>query len=193
MIKKLFEISELSLGQPIRDKIENDPIGDYYIVQMKDVDKDDGISKTSLFRINLKGKAAPKHLKMGDILFVSRFFRESSPYGVLIDEEVSNLVAAPTFYIISVNREVVKPEYLHWYINSEFHGGKFFKTNAIGSGVLNAPKSVLGELPVILPSLEEQNRFVKLINSIKEEKKIMNQLTEKRKQFLREVVNQFNK
>lgn len=193
MIKKLSEITEIYLGQPIRDKIDNEPKGDYFIVQMKDVDKESGIEQKSLYRTNLKGRTEPRFVRRGDLLFVSRVFRGSLPYSVLVNVDLPSLVAAPTFHILSVKNEIVRAEYLHWFINSEAHGGKFFKVNAMGSSVLNIPKSVLNDMEVIVPSLQEQDRFIKLIQAAKQEEKIMASLIEKRKLYMSEAINQFIK
>lgn len=193
MIKKLSEITEIYLGQPIRDKIENDPKGDFFIVQQKDVDKESGVNQPTLYRTTLKGRAEARLVKNGDLLFVSRVFRGTLPYGVLVNVDLPNLVAAPTFHIISVKKEIIRAQYLHWFINSEAHGGKFFKVNAMGSSVLNIPKSVLNEMEIIVPPLHEQDRFIKLIEAAKQEKEIMASLIEKRKLYMSEAINQFIK
>ena len=193
MIKKLSEITEIYLGQPIRDKIDNEPKGDYFIAQMKDVDKESGIDKKSLYRTNLKGRTEPRLVRKGDLLFVSRVFRGSLPYSVYVNIDLPKFVAAPTFHILSVKKEIVRAEYLHWFINSEAHGGKFFRVNAMGSSVLNIPRSVLNDMEVIVPSLQEQDRFVKLIQAVKQEEEIMASLVLKRKLYMSEAINQFFK
>jgi restriction endonuclease S subunit len=192
MIRKLSEVTDIYLGQPIRDRIENDPSGDYLIVQMKDVDKDAGIKTDTLYRTHLKGRTNPRLIRKGDLLFVSRVFRGSLPYSVLVGEDLPNLVAAPTFNILSVKKERVRPEYLHWFINSEAYGGRFFKQNAMGSSVLNIPKHVLSEMEIVVPPLPEQDRFVSLIQAAHREKKIMEAIAEKRRAFMDGIIKKFN-
>jgi restriction endonuclease S subunit len=192
LIRKLSEITDIYLGQPIRDKIVNDSDGAYRIVQIKDVDKEFGVDLDTLYRINLKGRTGPRLLKMGDLLLVSRVFRGSLPYSVLVDVNLHNLVAAPTFHILSLNNKVVRSEYLHWFINSEVHGGKFFKQNAMGSSVLNIPKNVLSDMEIVLPSLQEQDRFIKLIQAVRREKEIMQTLLEKRRVVMDGILTKFS-
>lgn len=184
MIRKLSEITDIYLGQPIRDRIDNTPSGKYFIVQMKDVAKDSGVKVDELFKVNLKGRIGPRLVKKGDLLLVSRVFRGSLPYSVLVDVDLPNLIAAPTFHIVSVNKEVVRPEYLHWYINSEVYGGRFFTQNAMGSSVLNIPKNVFSEMAIVLPPLDVQDRFIKLIQAASREKEVMLALVENRRVFL---------
>lgn len=191
MIRKLSEVTDIYLGQPIRDRIENTPSGEYLIVQMKDVSKDEGVKTDGLYRIHLKGRTGPRLIKQGDLLFVSRVFRGSLPYSVLVNTDIPNLVAAPTFHILSVKQDRVRAEYLHWFINSEIHGGRFFKQNAMGSSVLNIPKNVLSEMEIVLPPLQEQDRFINLIRAATREKQIMQALIEKRRTFMDGILNQF--
>jgi restriction endonuclease S subunit len=159
---------------------------------MKDVDKETGVKLESLYRIHLKGRTGPRLIRKGDLLFVSRVFRGSLPYSVLVNTGLPNLVAAPTFHILSVNEKRVRTEYLHWFINSEIHGGRFFKQNAMGSSVLNIPKNVLSEMEIILPSLQEQDRFIKLIQAARREKEIMQTLVQKRRAFMDGILNKFS-
>lgn len=192
MTRKLSEVTDIYLGQPIRDRIENTPSGDYLIVQMKDVDKETGVKTETLYHTNLKGRTGPRLIKKGDLLFVSRVFRGSLPYSVLVNADLPNLVAAPTFNILSVNKDLIRAEYLHWFINSELHGGKYFKLNAMGSSVLNIPKGVLSEMEVMLPPLQEQDRFIKLIQAANREKEIMETLVEKRRAFIDAVLTKYS-
>tara|TARA_R110002049_G_scaffold209537_3_gene380435 strand:- start:12 stop:593 length:582 start_codon:yes stop_codon:yes gene_type:complete len=191
MNKKLSEISDIYLGQPIREKIENKDSGEFFIVQMKDVSRDSGVNVKSLYRTNLKGRVGPRIVKKGDLLFVSRVFRESLPYSVFVNADIPNLIAAPTFTILSVDNKIILPEYLHWFINSESHGGKFFKRNAMGSSVLNIPKNVLSEIDIFVPPMEVQKKLVKLIQATNREKEIMKALSEKRMALNEALLNNF--
>ena len=193
MTKKLSEISNIYIGQSIRDRIVNMPDGDLYIIQIKDADKTEGINQHTLYKMRFKGNSPPRYIKKDDLLFVSRFFRNSQPYSVLVNLDQPNVIAAPNFYIISVNQEVARPEYLHWYLNSEAHGGKFFKAHALGSSALNVSKANLGELPVRLPPLEEQDRFIKLIYAAKKERELMNSIAQKRQNYLNEIITAYAK
>jgi restriction endonuclease S subunit len=191
MIVKLGELTQIHAGQSIRDKIENTANGDYYIIQIKDVDSLLGVKKSSLYRTNIKGKGVPKLVKRGDLLFVPRVFRESLPYSVVVNLDLPNLIVAPTFYILTVNQELIRTEYLNWFINSDAHGGKFFKKNAMGSSILNIPKTVLLEMDIIVPPLSVQDNFIKLMVAAKKEKEIMDQLCQKRVAFIDEAINQY--
>ena len=53
MVKKLGELAEIHVGQSIRDKIENVEDGEFFIVQMKDVVRGQGVNESSLYRTNI--------------------------------------------------------------------------------------------------------------------------------------------
>ncbi len=192
MNTKLSKISDIYIGQSIRDRILHEAGGDHRIVQIKDVDRESGINLETLYRINLKGRIPPRLIKKGDLLFVPRVFRESLPYAVLVNADLPNLVAAPTIFILSVNHDKVRAEYLHWFINSEAHVGRFFRQNAMGTSVLNIPISVLGELDVVLPPIAEQDRFIKLVHAANKEKEIMKTLVEKRQVFMESILKTYS-
>lgn len=189
MIRKLGDIANIHIGQSIRDKIENVEDGEFFIVQMKDVARGRGINEASFYRTNIKGK--PRLVNKGDLLFVPRVFRESLPYSVPVVTNLPNLIAAPTFYIISVDENLIRAEFLNWFINSETHGGKFFRKNALGSSILNIPKNVLTEMEIVVPPLEKQVLFIKIIEAAKREQELMENLTAKRNSLMNEVINQF--
>jgi restriction endonuclease S subunit len=189
MVKKLGELAEIHVGQSIRDKIENVEDGEFFIVQMKDVVRGQGVNESSLYRTNIKGK--PRLVKKDNLLFVPRVFRESLPYSVLVTTEIDNLIAAPAFYIITADEHFIRAEYLNWFINSEVHGGKFFRKNALGSSILNIPKNVLLEMEIIVPTISSQDQFIKIINAAKREQELMEELIAKRNSFLNEVINNF--
>ena len=85
----------------------------------------------------------------------------------------------------------MRAEFLHWYINSEVHGGRYFKKNAMGGSVLNIPKAVLSEMEVVLPPLADQDRFIQLIHAANREKEIMKSLVAKRSALLDEALGKF--
>ncbi|MBF0314308.1 MAG: restriction endonuclease subunit S [Oligoflexia bacterium] len=191
MITKLGNLVEIHAGQSIRNKIDNIANGDYFIIQIKDIDRHIGVNLPSLYKTNMKGKGTPKLVKKGDLLFVPKVFRESLPYSVVVNLDLPNLIVAPTFYTLSVKPSLIRTEYLNWFINSGAHGGKFFKKNAMGSSILNIPKTVLTEMEIIVPPLPVQDNFIKLMAATKKEKEIMDNLCQKRIAFIDEAINQY--
>ena len=179
------------MGQPLRTRVRNDPAGRFLIVQMKDVSITQGIIPSRLSRINLKSNSFPRLLRRGDILFTSRSWRKTAPFSILVEEDLDNLIAAPLFYIIRVKDKSLRPEYLNWYINSDIFGRKFFMRNAMGSGVLNVPKSILGKMEIIVPPLKAQDTLIGLMALLDGERRAMRLLSEKRNKLINSIIKNF--
>jgi hypothetical protein len=132
---KLSEIAEVFSGQSIRGAIDKNTNGLYKIVTSKAISED---RELKLFRcptIDLSSESSkPKLILRGDILFVLKFHKTSTPYSVLMNATCKNLVCSPSFLVIRVNHEIVLPEYLDWWLNSSEQMTKFYRANTKGNG-----------------------------------------------------------
>ncbi len=193
MIRKINDLADIYPGQSIRGKINHKPGGEYCIVQMRDVSPSRGFQKANLCRMDLKS-GTPKLIKKGDLLFISKTGPGTSPFSIVVKEEIKNLIASPLFYIIRVKSKEVHPEYLSWYINFSSQSRRFFKKNAMGTMVLNVRKETLSEMEVILPPLSIQETFVELIKLASKEHQIMDKIYQKRKQLMNSIItNSFSR
>ena len=173
-------------GHPLRGSIENTPDGEVAVVQMKDVDPERGLDKGQLYRINLSGRKKPDYLRPGDILFIGRGYRI---FAVLIDEDLAHTVAAPHFFILRTKPEKpVRPAYLAWYIN-HIRAQRYFLKHVAGTALPQINRTTLEELPVILPPLQTQDLIVNAHRGRLKEKKILETLIAKKKQFLDEILD----
>ena len=187
MIRKINDLADIYTGQSIRGKISHKPSGEYCIVQMRDVSPQKSFKKADLCRMDLKS-GTPKLIKKGDLLFISKAGLGTTPFSIVVKEEITNLIASPLFYIIRVKSNEVHPEHLNWYINSSSQSRRFFKKNAMGTMVLNVRKETLSEMEVILPPLPIQETFVELIKLVSKEHQIMDKIYQKRKQLMDSII-----
>jgi len=84
-----------------------------------------------------------------------------------------NVIVSPLYNVFEVNTSIAKQEYLSYYFKSRLVSD-FINTFAKGTVRLNVPLSTLGEFPIPVPSLSEQQRIVSeldLLSSIIEKKK----------------------
>ena len=169
------------------------PDGRFRLVQMKDVALGRGIERSGLYRVNFKDRAKLRLVRKGDILFVARAALGSCPYSVLVEEECDNLVASSLFYIIRADTKLVLPSYLNWYINAASWGEKYLRKHAVGTAVLNIPKPVLVEMPVVLPPLDVQRKLAAVVALIDEESRLATALTQKRQRVVETIVSDFIK
>src|SRR5450759_1625059 len=141
----------LMAGHPLRGSIDHTPGGEVAVVQMKDVDPEGGIQKDRFYRVNLTGRKQPDYLRQGDILFVGRGYRI---FAVLVDEDLTQTVASPHFFILRVKPEnPVRPDYLAWYIN-QTRAQRYFSKHVAGTALPHINRQTLEDLPVILTPLQ---------------------------------------
>ena len=80
----------------------------------------------------------------------------------------------------------MNPEYLAWYIN-QTPAQNFIQSHARGSGILLMPKKDFQEMEIDLPPLETQHSIVKLDRLQQKEKRLLQELAEKRSQLIQAV------
>ena len=188
-INNLDKLADIFPGQSIRKGVRNDENGRFSLIQMKDVSIEDGIKGKGLYKINLSKGSNPKLLQVQDILFISRAWRGTTPFSVILKEEIPNLIAAPFFHIIRVKDEQpVLPEYLSWFINTVPYSQKFFKQHAVGTTVLNIPLNVLKKMNIIVPPMKIQKSITEMAKLLLEEKKAFEKLSQERSKLLSSLI-----
>lgn len=172
----------LSAGHPFRESIQHALDGDTAVVQLKDVDPENGLDSTQLFRVHLTGRKSPDYLQQGDILFIGRGYRI---FAVLVDQDLQHTVAGSHFFILRVrpNNPDVRPDYLVWYINHK-QAQRYFSQHAAGAALPHVTRTALENLPVLVPPLVVQEQLVKLHHCRLKEKALLEKLIEKKKQLV---------
>lgn len=184
----LKQIASLMAGHPFRGSIIDTPRGDVAVVQMRDVDPDNGIDSTNLVRVNLMGHKKPDYLKPGDILFIGRGYRI---FAALVDKELEHTVAGSHFFIIRIapNKYNVRADYLAWYINHK-RAQKYFSQYVVGTALPHINRNTLENLPVVLPPLAVQDQMMKAHYCRLKEKALLKALIQKKAQFLDGLLDQ---
>jgi len=173
-------------GHPLRGSIENIPNGEVAVVQMRDVDPEKALNTSELFRIDLSGRKKPDYLRRGDILFIGR---GSRVFAVLIDEDLDKTVASPHFFIIRIKAgKPIQPAYLAWFINHT-RAQKYFAKHMVGTVLPQINRVTLEELPVIVPPMNVQTLIVKSHLCRLKEKAILDNMIEKKKLLLDELLD----
>lgn len=187
-ITPLKQIVSLMAGHPFRGTLQNALDGDVAVVQMKDVNPENGVDTTNLYRVHLTGRKNPDYLRRGDILFVGRGYRI---FAVLVDQDLENTVAGSHFFIIRVkpNRQDINPDYLAWYINHK-KAQHYFTQHVAGTALPHVNRTTVENLPIIVPPLQVQQQMVKAHYCRLKEKALLERLIEKKKQFLDQLLDQ---
>lgn len=184
--EKLSNIAQLSVGYPFRSTCTPGESG-ILACFLRDVGDSGRLQLQNLKRVE---DAAPNdsHLAVqGDIVFRSR----GTTFAAAVVPEISEklLVAAPMIRI-RVNREMVLPEYLVWFINSSY-GTAYFKEFARGTGIPLVSKSVLDQMPIKLPSLQAQQNIVDLVELGRREQELLTQIVKQKNLILETEISNY--
>jgi len=173
---KLKQIATINAGYPFRGKIPEVPGSAMVAVQMKDVSLTEGIRWSDCLETELTGKREPDYLTAGDILVAAR---GSHNYAVQVDLALATIgkqaVAAPHFFVISLKKADILPEFLVWLLN-QTPAQRYFEQNAEGTLTKSIRRSVLEDAPVVVPPLAKQRVIISMAATLREEHKLIQKL-----------------
>lgn len=162
---------------------------DYQVIKLKDVTKD-GVIKYEELETFSAEKFNPKYLlKKGDIILKAK---SGDNTAAIVEVEEDNIVAAAHFIVITVkNKNLIDPNYLAMYLNSEY-AQEYFKKHAEGTALPIVKLKTLEELEVKAIDMKVQKELATVYKLVKEEKLAMEELVQNReiqfKAHLREVL-----
>jgi len=192
--KKLKELAEISLGISFRSGLLSDEAGDSFLLQMKDLGVDTALDLSdkldSLFKIQRPLIKAADALVEGDILFRSRganFTAVIIEKTIKAKSQLQNVFPVSPLYLIRLRSEKLLPAYLLWFINNT-DTQKQLQQMSEGTQIKMLSKKNLDNLEIIIPSLEKQKKIVALNALFKKEKLLLENLIEKKKDYLDAVL-----
>lgn len=181
--KCLYQIARIESGKSFRQRIDDDPGGDCFVIQMRDVSQDNQAITGIPQSISKNEISANQLLVKGDILFVAK---GNNNFAIEYDWN-ETAVAVSLFFVIRPDRKMVNPKYLTWYLNSSI-AQSYFVENRVGASVGNIHKEVLEKLNVELPDMERQFQIARLNELMLEEKRTTNEYLEKKHALLRQTM-----
>lgn len=180
MMAKLTALVEVQAGHPFRGSVPEDPEGNAFAVQMRDVSPDGGIAWAELLRTSLDGRKSPVWLQPGDVIFVARGARN---YALSLQDVPVRAVCSQYFFLLRVKSTGLLPEFLAWQINRA-PAQRYLAKNAEGTDQLSIRRGVLEALPISVPPLEQQQRIVALAKDASRERQVLETLIRNREQLL---------
>ncbi|GAB4294546.1 MAG: restriction endonuclease subunit S [Methylophaga sp.] len=189
---QLKEIATINAGYPFRGKIPEVAGSTVVVVQMKDVSRSKGIGWSNCLETELTGKREPDYLSTGDILVAAR---GSHHYAVQVDQALASTgkqaVAAPHFFLVRLKQESLRtkdilPEFIVWLLN-QAPAQLYFEQTAEGSLTKSIRRTVLEEVPIVLPPLAEQRSITKLAATLLKEQQLAEQLLHNSKKIMTAV------
>lgn len=173
----LGDIATISAGYPLRVSTDALKSGDIKLVQLKNTDIDKAIDWTDVLSVELPSKRDPQWLTNGDVLFAARGTRTLA---YALANVPARSVCAPQFFVLSIKKTAkVSPHFLAWQINQK-PAQAYLQKNATGSHVQNIRRSVLEDMPIIIPSQEKQRMIVDFWRMTQRERALLTRLIELR-------------
>jgi len=184
----LKKISRIDTGRSFRHRIEDNPNGNCWVIQMKDISKDRLSIIDSPHSILIDEVNPNQLLKRGDILFMAK---GNNNFAVLYDSD-QPAVAVSLFFIVRPDPQKVHPEYLTWFLNSSI-AQSYFQKRRLGASVGNIRKDALESLEIQLPNLEEQKQVAKLNKLMQKERILTHKYLEKKELLLNQAMLNLSK
>lgn len=173
---RLSAIAAVNAGYPFRGKIPEVAGSAVVAVQMKDVSQTEGIRWSDCLETELTGKREPNYLSIGDILVAAR---GSHNYAVQVNQALAATgklaIAAPHFFVISLKKKDILPEFIVWLLN-QAPAQRYFEQNAEGTLTKSIRRSVLEDTPVVIPPLAKQRAIIAVANTLREEQRLIQKL-----------------
>ncbi|WP_370258771.1 hypothetical protein [Marinobacter nauticus] len=180
----LRSLATIHPGYPFRGKLPGDKDGNAFVVQFRHLvvgeplDDKDG---QTLDRVTLPGRRRPDFLWPGDILFMARGTRNDA---AVIKALPHNTVCTPNFFHLRLKPDAFRlmPEFLAWQLN-QTDAQRYFAMCSQGSAAPSVTKTQLGDLPVVVPPIEQQKLMIKLADAARREQALLEQLIENRQRM----------
>jgi len=186
MQKKLQQLATIVSGYNFRGSIENEPNGDIFVLQGKNISVGGDIKDTaSLISLSSQTLRTPYFLQYNDILLVARGSGHGSFRSAIFASSEKNVVASSSVYIIRVTDVTVLPKYISLYLNS-FDGQKALLQIVTGASYIQSILAKnLVELKIPVPPILIQKSLIALNENIHEQEKIR----ERKREIQKNIIN----
>lgn len=173
---KLGDVAKIRSGYPFRARIEPDPAGNAFVLQMKDVDEREAADVRGAVRTMIKNPE-PHQLAPGDLVFKSRGNTFCAVINNLPDLP---LVAAIPLFVLRPDASRITPQFLRWTLNHP-RTQEMFAAAAEGTYVPTIRKQTLENLEIELPPLRRQELIAQVAALAERERQLLEEITRKRR------------
>lgn len=176
-LQTLDVLCDFQTGYNVRGKLELGE-GGTQVIQLKDISPS-GFDAGALGRVNLEKVSWRYAVEEGDIVFRTRF--EPNIAYRLMGLNDSAIVLAP-IVILRPKTNAIDPDYLVWFIR-QAPAQRYLDGIRQGTNLPQIPIDELKRLPVPLPSIEVQRKFVTISELAEREHALRLEIAEKRKEI----------
>ncbi len=171
----LRDVANVQPGYPSRGRIRHAPDGTHYLLQGKDVSDSKGVGLKTAIRFHPEHRRELYQVSRGDVLFTARGQEHRAYY---VSHEVSNVLAAASFYILRVDRNRLLPAYLAWWLNLPRNQSKINSASG-GTYISYIRRNALENLLVAVPAMEVQIKIERVVSLQRERSALQAEIDEK--------------
>jgi restriction endonuclease S subunit len=106
----------------------------------------------------------------------------------MIDKTHVGFLIPSLFAVIRLKTKLLLPDYLNIYLNSDLMK-RFYAKGAIGSTIQIIKTSMLKDVLVRFPNLEEQQKLVEVNRLMAKERELLTQLVAEKTKYHNEIIN----
>ncbi|MBU7008815.1 restriction endonuclease subunit S [Phosphitispora fastidiosa] len=186
--RRIGDLASVTTGLVVKRKqaeLPEEIVTTYSMLTLKSFEQDGWLNTDELENFESSEHLDHKYLtKEGDIVI-----RLSHPNtAIIIDHEQEGYIIPSLFAVIRLSTNVLLPEYLSIYLNSNVMK-RFYVKGAIGSAIQIIKTSMLKDAVIRFPNLERQVKIVGLCRLIAKEKKLLSELVEEKFRYYNAVIN----
>lgn len=186
---KLRDIVYIYSGYQFRKSPPEYSSGNVKYIQMRDINENAALNMEAVICIDIDTNSntyKSKELQMNDILFKNR----GSINTAAIFKHSQTAVASHQFLIIRLQSDIILPEFLQWFLNHST-SQSYFKSNATGTGTPIIQKKVIEDLEVIVPTIVDQKKIIKLSSLLGRYTDLLNKQIEKYSVLINTTLNNY--
>ncbi len=173
----LSDVATVYMGLTFRGSLKQAASGSVAVVQMKDagiglLDSDQGLA-----RINGQTVAPRYLLQAGDLVFRSRGF--DNTFSLVTARLGIAITIAPMMFVRIHDHAQTLPDFLHWWLNRPATQ-KLIAERAQGGTIHMIPAGALGDLPVEVPTIAQQQSIASIARLSLKERNLALAIADKR-------------
>lgn len=184
MHRKLSQIADISSGYTFRGPIENDPKGDIFVLQAKNISPNQEVVETAnLTLFSGKSLRTPYFLEYNDILLVSRGSGAGSFRSAVFASNEMRVMPSSSVHVIRIKDVTALPKYVCLYLNST-DGQKALSQIVTGASYIQSILvKNLNDFEIPLPAVHTQKSIIAFQENITDQERI-----HKRKQEIQKTI-----
>jgi restriction endonuclease S subunit len=172
-------------GYTFRGSIENDPKGEIFVLQAKNVSISKEITNTEdLVKVSTKSIRNPFFLEHNDVILVSRGSGAGSFRSTVFNADDKNVMPSSSVHVIRIKDVTVLPKYVSLYLNSEIGQKALIQIVTGGSYIQSVLVKNLSLLPIPIPPIHTQKSIIALHENIQAQKIILGRKNELKKNII---------